>query len=58
MPRRPTLDCHHPREHVHLQLIDDAERGLADIAAGRTLEAGAAIDQPQRRRNTAATQSL
>jgi len=34
-------------------LIDDARRGLADIAAGRSLEADAAIGQIQRRRAAA-----
>jgi predicted transcriptional regulator len=31
-------------------LIDDAKRGLADIAAGRTFEADGAIAQLQQRR--------
>jgi len=32
------LDHYHrlEREHVHLALLDEAEKGLADIAAGRT----------------------
>jgi prevent-host-death family protein len=35
------LDYYHrlERERIHLLLIDDAKRGLADIAAGRTFEA-------------------
>ena len=39
------LDYYHrlERERIHLLLIDDARRGLADIAAGRTYEADAAI---------------
>ncbi|TNY02766.1 hypothetical protein, partial [Escherichia coli] len=38
------------RERIHLLLIDDARRGLADIEAGRTLAADAAIAQLQQRR--------
>lgn len=50
--RRPAgYYCHHlEREHIHLLLIDDARRGLADIAAGNTFEADVAITQLQRRR--------
>ena len=50
------LDYYHrlERERIHLLLIDDAQRGLADIAAGRTQEADGAIRQLQRRRATAA----
>jgi antitoxin (DNA-binding transcriptional repressor) of toxin-antitoxin stability system len=46
------LDDYHrlERERIHLLLIDDAKRGLADIAAGRTVEADGAIAQLQRRR--------
>jgi prevent-host-death family protein len=46
------LDYYHrlERERIHLLLIDDARRGLADIAAGRTFEADGAIDRLQRRR--------
>ena len=46
------LDYYHrlERERIHLLLIDDAQRGLADIEAGRTSEADAAIGQLQRRR--------
>jgi len=49
------LDYYHrlERERIHLLLIDDARRGLADIAAGRSLEADAAIGQIQRRRAAA-----
>ena len=51
------LDYYHrlERERIHLLLIDDAKRGLADIEAGRTQEADAAIAQLQRRRTAAAT---
>ncbi|KIQ34869.1 prevent-host-death protein [Variovorax paradoxus] len=46
------LDYYHrlERERIHLLLIDDAKRGLADITAGRTHEADAAITQLQQRR--------
>ncbi len=42
------------RERIHLLLLDDAKRGLADIAAGRTYEADTALAQLQQRRATAA----
>jgi prevent-host-death family protein len=50
------LDYYHrlERERIHLLLIDDAQRGLADIAAGRTVEADEAIGQLQQRRAAAA----
>ena len=46
------LDYYHrlERERIHLLLIDDARRGLEDIAAGRTHEADAAIAQLRQRR--------
>jgi prevent-host-death family protein len=46
------LDYYHrlERERVHLLLIEDAKRGLADIDAGRTYDANAAIAKLQRRR--------
>jgi len=46
------LDYYHrlERERIHLLLIDDAKRGLADIEAGRTHRADAAIAQLQKRR--------
>ena len=49
------LDYNHrlERERIHLLLIDDAKRGLADIAAGRTFEANGAINQLQHRRAAA-----
>ena len=51
------LDYYHrlERERIHLLLIDDATRGLADITAGRTSEADAAIAQLQQRRSRAKT---
>ena len=53
------LDYYHrlERERIHLLLIDDARRGLADIAAGRTFEADGAIGHLQRRRAIAAKAS-
>jgi PHD/YefM family antitoxin component YafN of YafNO toxin-antitoxin module len=46
------LDHYHrlERERIHLLLIDDARRGLADIAAGRTQDANAGIAALQARR--------
>ena len=51
------LDDHHrfARERIHLLLMDDAKRGLADITAGRTCEADPAIAQLQQRRAGATT---
>ena len=53
------LDYYHrlERERIHLLLIDDAKRGLADIAAGRTVEADRAIGQLQQRRTPASKKS-
>jgi prevent-host-death family protein len=53
------LDYYHrlERERIHLLLIDDARRGLADIAAGRSFEADGAIGQLQKRRTAAAQAS-
>ena len=46
------LDYYHrlESERIHLLLIEDARRGLADIEAGRTVEADAAMAQRQQRR--------
>ena len=46
------LDYYHrlERERIHLLLIDDAKRGLADITAGRSFEADAALAQLQQQR--------
>jgi prevent-host-death family protein len=51
------LDYYHrlERERIHLLLIDDAKRGLADITAGRTYEADAALAKLQQRRASATT---
>jgi len=53
------LDYYHrlERERIHLLLIDDARRGLADVAAGRTQEADAGIAVLQTRRAGEATAS-
>ena len=50
------LDYYHrlERERIHLLLIDDARRGLADIAAGRTVDANGAIAKLQQRRTVTA----
>ena len=49
------LDYYHrlERERIHLLLIDDVRRGLADIAAGRTVDADEALAQRQRQRESA-----
>jgi len=46
------LDYYHrlERERIHLLLIEDARRGLADIEAGRTEEADRALAAIQARR--------
>jgi len=46
------LDYYHrlERERIHLLLIDDARRGMADVMAKRTQEADAAIAALQKRR--------
>nr|WP_145545041.1 type II toxin-antitoxin system Phd/YefM family antitoxin [Variovorax boronicumulans] len=46
------LDYYHQleRERIHLLLIDDAARGLADVAAGATRDARSALSVMQRRR--------
>src|SRR5205085_9244589 len=51
------LDYYHrlQRERIHLLLIDAARRGLADIEAGRTYAAHAALAKVQQRRAGAAT---
>ena len=43
------LDYYHQleRERIHLLLLDDARRGLEDIAAGRTEDADAALARLQ-----------
>ena len=46
------LDYYHrlERERIHLLLIDDARRGLADVLAGRTQDADAALAGLQKAR--------
>ena len=46
------LDYYHrlERERIHLLLLDDARRGLEDIAAGRTEDAASAIARLQKQR--------
>lgn len=52
------LDYYHrlERERIHLVLLDDVERGLADVAAGRTRDAREALGQLKRmvKRSTSA----
>ena len=47
------LDYYHAleRERIHLLLIDEAARGLDDVAAGRVKDARATIQSIKRRRN-------
>ena len=47
------LDYYHrlEQEHLHLLLIDDAIKGLKDVAAGRTRDARAAVADLKRRRS-------
>lgn len=51
------LDYYHrlERERIHLILLDDVERGLADMAAGRTRDAREALGELKRaaKRSTA-----
>ena len=54
------LDYYHrlERERIHLVLLDDIDRGLADVAAGRTgdaREALGALKRAARRSTTRAT---
>ena len=46
------LDYYHrlERERIHLLLLEDVKRGLADIAAGRTEDADTAIARLQQAR--------
>jgi len=50
------LDYYHrlERERIHLLLLEDVKRGLADIAAGRTEDADTAIARLQQVRKSAA----
>jgi prevent-host-death family protein len=53
------LDYYHrlERERIHLLLIDDARRGLADVLAGRTQDADNALASLQAARAAKATAS-
>ena len=44
------LDYYHrlERERIHLVLLDDVERGLEDVAAGRTRDAREALEDLKR----------
>jgi prevent-host-death family protein len=46
------LDYYHQleRERIHLLLIDDAMKGLADVAAGNVTDARSALEARKRRR--------
>ena len=46
------LDYYHQleREHIHLLLIDEASKGLADVAAGRVKDARTTLESLKRRR--------
>ena len=46
------LDYYHrlERERIHLLLLDEAAKGLADVAAGRVKDARQAIQKHKRRR--------
>ena len=50
------LDYYHrlERERIHLLLLDDVKRGLADIAAGRVENADSAIARLQKARKPTA----
>ena len=54
------MTCYHrlEREKIHLLLLDDARRGLEDIAVGRAFEADAALAQLQQRRSSNHTQPV
>lgn len=50
------LDYYHQleREHIHLLLIEDASKGLADVSAARIKEARGTLSAIKRRRAKAA----
>lgn len=47
------LDYYHQleRERIHLLLINEASRGLEDVAAGRTQDARSTLEELKRRRS-------
>lgn len=53
------LDYYHQleREHIHLLLIDEASKGLDDIAAGRVKDARTGLQAIKRRRVLSAASS-
>lgn len=53
------LDYYHrlERERIHLLLLEDVKRGLADVAAGRTEDADTAIGRLQEARKPQAKTS-
>lgn len=53
------IDCQHllERERIHEQLLEAVNRGLADIANGRTEDADVAIARMQQRRKATAKTS-
>ena len=46
------LDYYHrlERSHIHLLLIDEVEKGLADVEAGRVTDARSALSKLKKRR--------
>ena len=54
------LDYYHllEREHLHLLLLGDAHRGLADIAAGRTQNADDALAELQLQRTKVGSKTI
>lgn len=51
------LDYYHQleREHIHLLLIDDVSKGLADVAAGNVKDARSTLTAIRRRRAAKST---
>lgn len=51
------LDYYHQleRERIHLLLIEEASKGLDDVAAGRTVDAQSTLQARKQRRLTPAT---
>ncbi len=53
--RKSSVACGQPvarpkREQIHLALLDEAEKGLADVRAGRTSAARAALRRLKKKR--------
>ncbi|RTQ33043.1 type II toxin-antitoxin system Phd/YefM family antitoxin [Variovorax sp. NFACC27] len=51
------LDHYHrlERAHVHLLLLEDVDKGLADVKAGRTIDARAGLSALMKRKRRTAT---